>query len=478
MAFWASEIENMADSYDSLQRLTWLLDRDNQLLKRKDFRGYANLWEWTLHQDWAKFVVLYLFSERRELLPINTINTTTGDSIMTSIRSQGLKPEILRILLKSGERLDCINKKTGDTFLHTMAKFHRNTNNLLKIFNEKMQELILEGNINFPDPDYKNKEDITALQITLETGNISLAKDLVELLGANWKALPPGHFSSNKTVLDLLKNWDELYGLRSNNFLSEVEDDGCILCCEARNVPEELYLMECCGASIHVDCFRTYLARTTKPQCIFCNMLVVEELRYRVPFTIYKKRWRLHITKAAVATAAAARARTLQKKFASMKKEKEETAKKEKESTNVSQEVTDQPSEENRAGPSSRPARTSRPLPTASRRRRRSFSEDNDQPNPRRRRLECDDDDDFVPETTTFRLPATPRRSVARGDHQSGRRRRRLEFDDDGDFVPETTTFRLPATPRTRATSLLSPRVAENVLRSVLEENVIPFDML
>ena len=306
----------------SMSHLTWIVDRemDTDILARP-FRGYASLWEWTLQQKRGDEVASHFLENRNSLVPINAVNGITGDSVVTNSRTRLLRrPDLLKKLLCSGENLDFINRLTGDTFLHALAKqlipdgsLHLLKNLINEFENPKWDAFALEE-VNIPNPDHKNVDGKTALDICLERNQLKLGGLLVSKLGANWKALSSEQFSSNKTVLDLLKKWEKAYGLSSNNIHSEV-GDVCKVCTEALNVPEEIYWMECCGNLIHVDCFRTYLARSKRPHCMFCNMLVVKEVRRKIPKTICNFDWVSFITNEAIEEAATAIARTTQNRM-------------------------------------------------------------------------------------------------------------------------------------------------------------------
>ena len=422
VAAFAVEVESLNHLEGSLSRLMQQMDRDKYLLKRT-FGGNASVWEWILRQKCAAEVASQLLRRKAWSVPINAVNPITGDSVVTKSDDQVLDPGVFKILLDSGERLDYINKKTGDSFLHALAKLCRNPRErkgamvLLMELIEEMEKPLLEvfeaGEVNFPDPDYKNTDGMTALHLSLEANDIPLALVLVQRLGASWTVRPSGRFSSvyaltsNEDVLCLIGTWDIAYGFCANGFEVGKEGDVCMVCCEALDVSHEVYSMECCGALIHVECFRTYLSRSPKPNCMFCNMLVVEEVRCKIPDTIYKKKWGPHITKEAITTAAAARARTAAMQstaeLAKKTKEKEEEeAKRKREEPGVEYSSIDEivweditSEEEN------------------------SFTlqlEFINQPTPRRRLppvFDDGDDDDFVPQTITFRLPLSLRKTTA-----------------------------------------------------------------
>ncbi|KAK8371995.1 hypothetical protein O3P69_014201 [Scylla paramamosain] len=60
---------------------------------------------------------------------------------------------------------------------------------LMELIHE-MEEPLLEvfemGNLNFPDPDHKNRDGMTALHLILETGDTALANVFVQRLGTSW----------------------------------------------------------------------------------------------------------------------------------------------------------------------------------------------------------------------------------------------------------------------------------------------------
>ncbi|KAK8378077.1 hypothetical protein O3P69_018794 [Scylla paramamosain] len=59
---------------------------------------------------------------RAWLVPINAVDTITGDSLVTKIENQVLDPKVLKTVLNSGEHLDYINKNTGESSLHAVAR--------------------------------------------------------------------------------------------------------------------------------------------------------------------------------------------------------------------------------------------------------------------------------------------------------------------------------------------------------------------
>nr|BDT63253.1 MAG: wsv222-like protein [Hemigrapsus takanoi nimavirus] len=413
-------------SLRSLFRLRQLMDMDDHLLE-KPFRGYDNLWEWTLRQEGAEEVVSYLLLTEDSLIPIN-FRSGRGDSVVTKTEHTTLNPEVLKHLLESGEQLDYINQKTGESFLHAVAKLRCNPNekkramDLLMDLITEMEtpklDIFLNGEVNFPDPDHLNAEGLTALHLAMISGDIPLAIILVQRLGSSWTVTSGGgssvyELTTDKAALDFIDSCYNTYGLYSNNLEVGKEGDICMVCCEALDVPHQVYSMGCCGALIHVECFKTYMARSPKPHCMFCNMLVAEEVRRRVPDTIYKKMWGPHITREAITAAAAASARTvamkLEAELAKSREEKEEAAKKIKEE-----------SEEKYS-----------PIEV--------IVLDDD-----------DDDDDFVPETTMFRLPANIRRrrpaatTTTRGRRRGRETRRMNDNNSTGPIRSLAATTRIP----------------------------------
>ncbi len=97
------------------------------------------------------------------------------------------------------------------------------------------------GNVNFPDPDHKNKDGMTALHLSLETGDTALSNVLVQRLGASWTVSLNGRsvydLTKDNTMLESIYSWNNTYWLFSNNFETGKEGDACMLCCEALDVP-------------------------------------------------------------------------------------------------------------------------------------------------------------------------------------------------------------------------------------------------
>lgn len=323
-----------------LSYLGELVDENDQLLW-DPCGGYGSLWEWTLRQKSAVEVASYLLQTRIDSVPLNVCNPLSGNFTLTEVFGDPLSAPVVKIILDSGERLDNINSKTGDSVLHAIAKYCHNpgTRNkaielligLIREMESPLLEVFATGEINFPDPNHRNKNHMTALHLSLENGDTVLADLLVVKLGASWTIKPyMRYWSGNKNYQKIKMKWESDYGLSSNS--SEITKDKCVVCYEALDVPRQNYMMECCGALLHVECYRNYLARSLKPLCMFCNMLIMENILKKVPKTVYRKFWVTFFTPEAKAAAINARNHTAfikyKQEIARIEKEKEKITKK------------------------------------------------------------------------------------------------------------------------------------------------------
>ncbi len=172
-----------------------------------------------------------------------------------------MDPKVLKIVLNSGEHHDYINKKTGESFIHTVARHHRvpcekkkGHGSIDGAYSRNGRAAVRSfkiGNVNFPDPDHKNRDGMT-----VGKGDTALSNVLVQRLGASWTVSLNGRsvydLTKDKTMLENICSWNNTYWLCSNSFETGKEGDVCMVCCEALDVPYKVYLMECCGALIHV----------------------------------------------------------------------------------------------------------------------------------------------------------------------------------------------------------------------------------
>ena len=406
----ADEVDGPCD----LPRLKVLLDVDLHLLLRP-YKNYGNLWEWILHHRRARSVASFLlsffpFNEEtgcnNMLVPINSMNKTTGHTVLTTSEHGVLKANVLLILLEAGENLDYINPVTGDSFLHAIAKLRRHAkskiqrkealNSVNGIINKFEEDPLLCEDINFPNPDRKNIDGMTALHLSLEADDMIFAKLLVTRLGASHSVKPSGRFTliyelgeEDKTAI--IKSWENDFGIRSNTSEVGNEGDVCMVCLDPLDTPDELYLLECCGKILHTECLKTSLARGSTPRCMLCNMLHTELIRCKVPNTIYKMKWG-PITIEDLEASAEARRRTAAAKLAaSLAKSKEE-----EEAANRKIEVVQIRSDEDEE---------------------EEKEEDTDMDRPPVL------DDDFVLGTITYRLPFYLQRKRSAAIITSGRRR-------------------------------------------------------
>ena len=437
-----------------------LLASMDPLLLSRPYKDYSSLWEWILHQKRAYVVASSLLNEEmfsdKAIVPVSAVNRKTGDTVLTTSKHGVLKAKVVLLLIETGERLDHINPITGDSFLHAIAKLRRRTTSetqrtealrsVTKIINI-LNEPLSSDNINFPDPDFKNIDGMTALHLSLEADDIALAKLLVSKLGANHSIKPSGRFTTvhelggDKTAL--IMSWDNNYGLRSNTSEIGEEGDVCAVCCDPLDTPDELYMLECCGQILHINCLRTSLARGSTPRCMLCNMLHTEEIRCKVPNTIYKMKW-APITKEDIEASAEARRRTAAAKLAASlakSKKEDEAVRREYEEVKYSSIdevvwVTSDEEEEQEVEEEATQRETAEVIYISDEEEEKPQQQQQQQHGMAMGQLEeeesersgteevmdrrshydiDDDDDDFVPRTIAFRLPLYLQRAAANG---------------------------------------------------------------